>query len=190
MERSRYDMSYKYFLGYHPEDDVISPSLLTKFRKMRLVDEDILDKLIAATVRIAIDLGILKSNNIIVDSLHSTSRFHNHRPHEVLQEEAKKLRKLVYEIDESMKEKFPAKITGDNIEEHIAYCKQLISVIESDERFQIYGKVTTASNYLNKTPKKCGIGQTIGSNVTPNSVKRSLSFLVMLQMFHLSPIFA
>jgi len=148
VERSRYDMSYKYFLGYRPEDDVISPSLLTKFRKLRLVDEGILDKLIKITVGIAIDLGILKGKSIIVDSLHSVSRFHNRRPHEVLQEEAKRLRRAVYEIDESMKQKFPAKVTGDNIEDHIAYCKQLIGVIESDERFQIYGKVRTASNYL------------------------------------------
>jgi transposase len=150
VERSRYDMSYKYFLDYRPEDDVISPSLLTKFRKLRLVDDDILDKLIKITVGIAIDLEILKSKSIIVDSLHSVSRFHNRRPHEVLREEAKKLRKAVYEIDESMREKFPAKMTGDNIDDHIAYCKQLISAVEADERFQIYGKVRTASNYLNE----------------------------------------
>ena len=109
VERSRYDMSYKYFLGYRPEDDVISPSLLTKFRKLRLVDEGILDKLIKITVGIALDLGILKGQSIIVDSLHSVSRFHNRRPHEVLQEEAKRLRRAVYEIDESMKEKFRQK---------------------------------------------------------------------------------
>ena len=150
VDRSRYDMSYKYFLDYRPEDDVISPSLLTKFRKLRLTDEDILDKLIKITVGIAIDLGILKSKSIIVDSLHSISRFHNRRPHEVLQEEAKRLRSAVYEIDESMRDKFPAKVAGDNIEDHIAYCKQLINVIESDERFQIYGKVRTASNYLSE----------------------------------------
>ena len=31
VERSRYDMSFKYFLGYSPEDNVICPSTLTKF---------------------------------------------------------------------------------------------------------------------------------------------------------------
>ena len=30
VERSRYDMSFKYFLGYQPEEEVIHPSLLTK----------------------------------------------------------------------------------------------------------------------------------------------------------------
>lgn len=36
VERSRYDLSFKYFLGMAPEDPVIEPSSLTKFRKLRL----------------------------------------------------------------------------------------------------------------------------------------------------------
>ena len=36
VERSRYDMSFKYFLDMAPEDEVINPSSLTKFRKLRL----------------------------------------------------------------------------------------------------------------------------------------------------------
>jgi transposase len=36
VERSKYDVSFKYFLGMAPEDAVIDPSLLTKFRKLRL----------------------------------------------------------------------------------------------------------------------------------------------------------
>ncbi len=34
VERSRYDMSFKYFLDMAPEETVIDPSSLTKFRKM------------------------------------------------------------------------------------------------------------------------------------------------------------
>ena len=40
VERSRYDMSFKYFLELTPEEEVIHPSLLTKFRKQRLKDSD------------------------------------------------------------------------------------------------------------------------------------------------------
>jgi transposase len=36
VERSRYDMSFKYFLGMAPEEAVINSSSLTKFRKLRL----------------------------------------------------------------------------------------------------------------------------------------------------------
>lgn len=151
VERSMYDMSFKYFLNYRPEDNVISPSLLTKFRKLRLVDEDIMDKLISKSVEIAIRHGIIKSKNIIVDSTHTPSCFHNRKPHEVLQEQAKKLRHEVYQVDETMREKFPIKIQGDNIEEHIEYCKKLLEAIYSDERLALFEKIKLKSNFLQET---------------------------------------
>lgn len=46
VERARYDLSFKYFLGLSPEDEVIHPSLLSKFRRQRLKDTDLLDILI------------------------------------------------------------------------------------------------------------------------------------------------
>jgi len=39
-------MSYKYFPGLNPEDDVIEPGMLTKFRKLRLTDMELPDMLI------------------------------------------------------------------------------------------------------------------------------------------------
>ena len=36
VERSKYDMSFKYFLDMAPEDEVIDPSSLTKFRNFVL----------------------------------------------------------------------------------------------------------------------------------------------------------
>ena len=60
VERSRYDMSFKYFLELTPEEEVIHPSLLTKFRKQRLKDENILDLLINKSVELAINQGVLK----------------------------------------------------------------------------------------------------------------------------------
>ncbi|MBZ9728256.1 transposase, partial [Salegentibacter sp. JZCK2] len=50
VERSRYDMSFKYFLEMAPEDAVINSSSLTKFRKLRLKDTDLLNLLINKTV--------------------------------------------------------------------------------------------------------------------------------------------
>jgi hypothetical protein len=49
VERSKYDMSFKYFLDMAPEDDVIDPSSLTKFRKLRLKDVNLLYMLIHKT---------------------------------------------------------------------------------------------------------------------------------------------
>ena len=55
VDRSRYDMSFKYFLGMAPEEDVINPSSLCKFRKLRLKDMDLMNLLIKKTVDIAIE---------------------------------------------------------------------------------------------------------------------------------------
>jgi len=55
VERAKYDMSFKYFLNMAPEDPVIEPSSLTKFRKLRLEDANLLDMLVNKTVEIAIE---------------------------------------------------------------------------------------------------------------------------------------
>ena len=75
VERSRYDMSFKYFLDMVPEEEVINPSSLTKFRKLRLKDMALLDMLIAKTVQIALEQEIIKSKTIIVDATHTKSRY-------------------------------------------------------------------------------------------------------------------
>jgi len=73
VERSRYDMSFKYFLGMTPEEtDLINPSSLSKFCKLRLRDKDLLDLLIGKTVGIAMEKGDYKVT-------HDNSRCHPHR---------------------------------------------------------------------------------------------------------------
>ena len=116
VERSKYDMSFKYFLDMSPEDEVINPSSLTKFRKLRLKDMNLLDMLIAKTVQLALDKGIIKSKSIIVDATHTKSRYNAKTPRQALQEQSKKLRRTIYETDETMKEKFPDKNTEDSLE--------------------------------------------------------------------------
>lgn len=75
VERSKYDMSFKYFLGMAPEEPIIDPSSLTKFRKLRLKDIDLLEWLIGKSVALAIEQNILKSSSIIVDSTHTKARY-------------------------------------------------------------------------------------------------------------------
>ena len=65
VDRSRYDLSFKYFLEMSPEEEVINPSTLTKFRKLRLKDTDLLNLLIGKTVAIALENGIIRSKSII-----------------------------------------------------------------------------------------------------------------------------
>ncbi len=107
VERSKYDMSFKYFLDMAPEDMVIDPSSLTKLRKLRLKGVGLLDMLIQKTVEIALEKDLIKSKSIIVDDTHTKARFNQKSPKEFLMEKSKLLRKAVYQIDKGMKEKFP-----------------------------------------------------------------------------------
>lgn len=60
VERSMYDLSFKYFLDMTSEDtDLIDLSSLRKFRKLRLKDMNLLDLLIGRTVLIAKEKGVL-----------------------------------------------------------------------------------------------------------------------------------
>ena len=77
VERTQYDMSFKYFLDLAPEEtEIIDSTSLTKFRRQRLKDVELLDMLIGKTVEIAIEKGIIKRRNtIIVDSTHTNARY-------------------------------------------------------------------------------------------------------------------
>jgi IS5 family transposase len=148
VERSKYDMSLKYFLDMAPEDGVIDPSSLTKFRKLRLKDVNLLDMLIQKTVAIALEKEIIKSRSIIVDATHTKSRFNQQSPKEILMEKSKLLRKAVYQIDEKMKDKFPPKTTTNELEDELDYCRKDIHVVEKEETIREYPKVKEKLNYL------------------------------------------
>lgn len=150
VERSKYDMSFKYFLGMAPEEAVIEPSSLTKFRRLRLKDINILDMLINKTVEIALEKGIIRSKSIIVDATHTSARYNQKSPREVLQECSKRLRKSVYEIDENIKHTFPTKNTVDDLGAEVKYCQNLIKVIEKNESISAYPKVREKLNFLNE----------------------------------------
>ena len=148
VERSRYDMSYKYFLGMAPEDPVIDASSLTRFRKLRLKDSNLLDLLIGKTVSLALEKGIIKSTSIIVDSTHTRSRYNRKSAVEVLRELATRLRKSVYAVDGSMKSKMPAKPTVEELEDELEYCRQLATVVASNPVLEVYPAVIEKLNLL------------------------------------------
>ncbi len=153
VERSKYDLSFKYFLGMAPEDPVIDASSLTKFRKLRLKDVNLLDMLIGKTVALAMEQNILKSNSIIVDATHTQARYNQKSPQEILQERARKLRKAVYTMDESVKAKMPAKNTSNVLEDEIEYCQKLIALIETESEIAQVPKILEPLNLLKETMK-------------------------------------
>lgn len=151
VERSQYDMSFKYFLEMSPEEGVIDPSSLTKFRKLRLKDNDLLNLLINKTVTIAIEKGIIRSKSIIVDATHSLSRSNPYSALEVLRERSKLLRKAVYAIDEDTKAGMPQKNTTDELEKELAYCNALEKYIEADQSLCQIPAVKEKLNLLKET---------------------------------------
>jgi transposase len=151
VERSMYDMSFKYFLEMSPEEEVINPSSLTKFRKLRLKDTDLLNLLIGKTVSIALEKGIIRSRSIIVDATHSLSRSNPYSALEVLRERSKLLRKAVYTIDEDSKGRMPEKNDSNDLEKELAYCRELEKHIGSDQTLSLIPAVKEKLNLLKET---------------------------------------
>jgi len=151
VERSRFDMSFKYFLEMTPEESVINPSSLTKFRKLRLKDTDLLNLLIGKTVNIAVEKGIIRSRSIIVDATHTLSRSNPFAAIDVLRERSKLLRKTVYLFDDQFKEHMPEKNTTNELEKELAYCKELEQRIEKEESLSSIPVLKEKLNLLKET---------------------------------------
>lgn len=151
VERSYVDMSFKYFLDMAPEDEVINPSTLTKFRRMRLKDMDLLNLLINKTVTLAVEKGIIKSTSIIVDSTHSSSRSNPHSPVEVLKMRSKQLRRQLYETDESIKDSLPRKNEDNDLEHELAYSHELVNHLKDNEILVSIPKIKEKLNLLRET---------------------------------------
>lgn len=126
------DMAYKFFLGLEPEDKIVDPSLLTKFRKTRIT-QDILDEMLKETILQALNKGLIKNGTIIVDSTHTSAHARPKSHTQVLRELTKQLRKEVYKHAYDLSEKFPEKPSVEaELSTEIEYTKSLLSVVGSE----------------------------------------------------------
>lgn len=151
VERSRYDMSFKYFLDMAPEEDVINPSSLCKFRKLRLKDMDLMNLLIKKTVDIAIEKGVIKSRTIIVDATHTASRSNPYSPIEILRLRSKQLRKAIYDADESIKGSLPKKNEDEDLVHELDYTKELLDIVSDHACIAEIPAVKQRLNLLRET---------------------------------------
>lgn len=156
VERTKTDLLFKYFLEYEPEEiELIDSSLLTVFRRERLIDNDenLMDKLIGKTVEIALEKGLIEAKNkIIVDSTHTNAMYNHISPREELIRQAKELRKSIYKIDESMHDKMPKKRESSGlIEDQITYTKELLKIVKEDGRFEKLPGIKEQIDYLEET---------------------------------------
>jgi transposase len=137
VDRCMSDMACKYFLGLAPEDNVIDSSTLSKFRRQRLKDVNLLDILIGKSIETARKKGIEISRKIIVDSTHTLSRLNPGRPASALQKQAKILRKAVYEADGRMSGTLPEKYEGTDLEQEMDYVARLLSFLREQPVSQL-----------------------------------------------------
>ncbi|SFD54913.1 hypothetical protein SAMN05428981_101857 [Bacillus sp. OV194] len=93
----------------------------------------------------------MKSKAVIGDATHTQACYNQKSPKEILMDRSKKLRKAVYQIDETLKNKFPAKATTDVLEDEIDYCQKLIDVIDKESCISEYPKVKEPLNFLKET---------------------------------------
>lgn len=125
---------FKYFLDLRPEDDVIDASTLSKFRKQRLQDANLLDMLLNKSMQIALENGVIQKKCIIVDATHTKARYNHKSAYQRLLEEAKKLRKAIYQFNSpSQKEHLPAKVENGLLEDALDYCPKLVDYVNQDE---------------------------------------------------------
>ncbi|MDQ0254479.1 transposase [Evansella vedderi] len=91
MEEASLNLAYMYFLGINPEDTLPHPSLLSKFRRHRLLDFT-LDEVLIEVVKQCVDHGIIKdTTGISVDTTHTQANTFRATPERVMKRLAKKL---------------------------------------------------------------------------------------------------
>lgn len=140
VKRAYTDMSYKFFLGLNPEDDVIDSSLLSKFRRQRLQDVDLLSLLISKSVAMAIEKGIIKrKSDIIVDATHELAGSIAYRPVDYMRKMYGQIFKACEPFfnETFQHEDFPK--FPEDVEFNVfkSFCYDLISLLEDNGMAQI-----------------------------------------------------
>lgn len=146
--RAKTDLAMKFFLGLNPEDDVIHPSLLAKFRRQRLKDVNLLKKLIGKTVEIAIKNDVLAPDTIIVDATHTVARYNQKSPVETLRQASKILRKHLYGVNPKIKEQLPVKNTSNDLLNEQQYVTKLIDEVKAKPQLFPQNGIFEALNNL------------------------------------------
>ena len=133
VKRAYTDMSYKFFLGLNPEDDVIDSSLLSKFRRQRLQDVDLLSLLISKSVAMAIEKGIIKrKSDIIVDATHELAKSITYNPIDYMRKMVGQILKACepFYNETFHREDLPTYSKNANTHEMREYCIALIDALE------------------------------------------------------------
>ena len=111
------------------------PSSLTKFRKLRLNQEDILEDLLGEVINQAIQKNLIPSKTLIMDATHTRSRYKVKTPIENLREVSKNIRKQLYRYVPEVKDHVPPKLHSTaSLEEEVIYTQGINRVFSSLSR--------------------------------------------------------
>ena len=90
IKRGNFDLSFLWFLGLNPEEELPDPSLLAKFRTQRL-QEATLDDILTEIIRQCVENGIIKGKSLSVDTTHILANTTKKVPERVMKHLAKKI---------------------------------------------------------------------------------------------------
>ncbi|UTH15998.1 transposase [Macrococcus epidermidis] len=127
VKKSQYDMSFKYFLDMAPEEDIINPSSLTKFRRLRLKNINLLDMLIHKSVSIAKEHKLLKSDTLILYVTRSQCRYNIYSTKQLLNRRNNQVKKSISKIlnIETETPKFDDISTEESVEKSRSLLKKI-----------------------------------------------------------------
>ncbi|MFA9560691.1 transposase, partial [Evansella sp. AB-rgal1] len=148
MEDASLNLAYMYFLGINPEDTLPHPSLLSKFRRHRLLDFT-LDDVLVEVVKQCVDHGIIKdTTGISVDATHTQANTFRATPERVMKRLAKKLFRHLKEENGEV---------PDNVDVTIPNYKEIENHREAKETMKTYLEATLEkveeSVEIEKNPK-------------------------------------
>lgn len=106
MIETQVNLSYKWFAGLNPEDELPDSSQLSRFRNHRLGANQV-EEVLKHIVSQCIEKGLVKSKTIIMDSTHTLASSQKQRPLEVLQDAAKRLFRVVVKKHPKLEKKLP-----------------------------------------------------------------------------------
>ena len=99
MEETEVNLAYKWFVGLNPDEELPHPSLLTKFRTMRLKDIQ-MDDIMTEVVRQCVEREIIKADNGVgIDTTHILANTGKLVPERVMRRLAKKIFKAMEKTD-------------------------------------------------------------------------------------------
>lgn len=134
VRRAKTDLLFKYFLDLAPEEtNLIDPSSLCKFRKLRLKDLDLMNLLIGKTISVARQKGLIRKNTVIVDATHTTARAIAYNPVDYLRLRVNRLKKSLSDLCEELVDSFPALPEGKDLGKILECCKTIAELVRNNE---------------------------------------------------------